>query len=455
MYLFYSYDTKTYIDHQTVVPSVWFRWWRPGFLIAGILYNVGMLGYSIYTADIFAVLLAVRITIGLYQLGDQLWLVKHWVPFFVLKEKRSFLFFRLYLVVSVFFLVVGSTLWTGSWLGRSDILANVYYISVFVLCFGCGMWYLVQGGIDRLVKYRLHWNRNLFFLCAVSGMILGIVGLILGDGGGNNLVETLKYHSAFVMVYFGLQCAIVVIIHRYMVVFEELSWKYPNPISSPSTLSGKEATTLEATNGIVSASNKVACDVDVPSSSIEIVPPGNCAQSASGDMKPSNNAGRFVEEDGKEEKDMEAAHGFVSQSAAVSVGDAPPSAISPSVTAPLTQAGSIVVLYQARRRFARAFDGITRRSSILRNNILTHHIMMAKLKRHEFVCREFDKLYCVLYQLLIWELVIWLAQIFLGLYLQSVNTPTPPGHDGYYCQTPIENTINSAQFINDFVFARR
>ena len=81
--------------------------------------------------------------------------------------------------------------------------------------------------------------------------------------------------------------------------------------------------------------------------------------------------------------------------------------------------------------------------------------MMVKLKRHELACREFDKLYCVLYQLMIWEVVMWLAQIFLALYLQSVNTPTLPGQGGYYCKTPIENTVNSAQFTHDFVFARR
>ena len=457
--LFYSYNT--YIDHQTVVPSFWFRWWRPGFLTTAILYDVGMLAYCIYTADIFVVLLVVRLTMGLYQLCDQLWLIKHWVPFFVQKEKRRLLFVRLCLTESIWYLVIGSTSWTGSWQERNDIFASVYFGSIFVIFVSLGLWYLIQGGVDFVIKHRFHFTRNLFGVLAFSGIILGMVGLIIGDGGGNNLVATLNYHSAFIMIYFVFECVLVVIIQRFMVVFEELSWKYPNPNISPSTLSCNESTTFEATNGLSSASNRVACDVDVPSSWIEGVrtrdtvvgAPGNHNEVAVGVTKPSNDDERMVDEDGKEEGDLEATHGLVSQSASAYVDDAP-SVISPLVTAS-TRANSIVFAYQARRRLAVAFDGITRRSSILRSNILTHHIMMVKVKRHELVCREVDKLYCVLYQMVLWETIIWLAQIFLTLYLQSVNTPSLPGHKGYYCETPLENTINSAQFVNDFVFARR
>ena len=461
MYLFYFYNATTYIDQQTVVPSFWFRWWRPGFLIAGILYDVGMLAYSIYMEDIFAVLLVVRIATGLYQLSDQLWLVKRWVPFFVQKEKRRFIFFRMFLSGCICTLVICSASWTvGSWQERNDMFENVHYIMVFVIIVGCGLCYLIQGGVDFLVKYHFHWIRNVFVVLAFAGMILGIVGLIIGDGGGNNLVETLNYHSAFILIYFGLHCPTAVIVHHFMVVFEELSWKYPNPIIPPSTLSCKEAT-----NGILSAaaSKKVVCDVDILSSSIEglrtrqtaiVVPPANHNKVAVGDIEPSNDEEKMVDKDGKEEGDLETAHDLVSQSATVSVGDAPPSVISPPVTAS-TRAGSILVSHQAQRRLALAFDGITRRSSVLRSNILIHQIMVVKLKRHELVCREMDKVYCIVYQLFVWEAVIWLAQTFLTLYLQSVNAPALPGHKGYYCETPLENSINSAQFVNDLVFARR
>ena len=460
IYIFYSYDAKTYIGYQDMVPSFWFRWWRPGFLITGMLYDVGMLAYCIYMDDITAVLMAVRLTIGLYQVSDQLWLVKHWVPFFVLKEKRRFIFLRLYLIGCIWFLVVGSTSWSGSWQERNEIFAHMYYLSAFIIIDGCGLWYLIKGGVDYFVKYRFHCARSLFGLWAFSGMILGIVGLSIGDGGGNNLVETLNYHSAFILIYIAFEFAISVVVHRFVVAFEELSWKYPNPIISPSTLSCNETTTFEATNGILSAaSNKVVCDVDVLPSSIEGARTGSIPEDTDAVVSSSFNHNKVaigdtlegpIEEDGKEGGDVEAAHGLVSQS----VGDAP-SAISPPVTAPLTLADSIDVPYQAHRRFALAFDGITRRSSVFRGNILTHHIMMVKLKRHELVCRELDKIICVLYQMLMWEVVVWITQIFLTLYLQSVNTPAPPGSKGYYCQTPLENNINSAQFVNDFVFARR
>ena len=464
MYLFYSYNAKTYIDHQTTVPSFWFRWWRPGFLIVGILYDVGMLAYCIYTEDIVAVLMAVRITIGLYQLSDQVWLVKHWVPFFVQKEKRRFIFLRLYLSGCICTLVICSASWTsGSWQERNDIFANVHYIVVFVIYCGCGLFFVFQGGIDYLVKYHLHWIRNVFVVLAFVGIILGMVGLIIGDGGGNNLVETLNYHSAYILIYAALHCTIMVVMQLFMVAFEELSWQYPNPITSPSALGfSNNATTFEAINGILSASNKVVCDVDMPFSSFEgartrdtvMVPPENHAEDAVGDTKPSSDEEKMVEEDDKSEGDLEAAHGLISHSATISMCNTP-SEISPSVTARLTRACSIDLSYQSRRRHALAFDGITRRSSKLRSSILTQQIMMVKLKRHELVSREVDKVYCIVYQLFVWEAVIWLAQTFLTLYLQSVNTPTLPGLKGYYCLGPLENNINSAQFVNDFVFARR
>ena len=569
LYLIYSYHAKTYIDRQAVVPSFWFRWWRPGFLITGILYDVGMLAYCIYIGDVFAVLMAVRITTGLYQLSDQLWMIKNWIPFFVQKEKRRLMFLRVYLLDSVWYLAIVSTSWSGSWQERNVIFANVYYIGIFVICFGCGLWYLIQGGADHLVKNRFHYNRNMFALFAIFDMLLGIVGLIIGDGGGNNLVDTLKYHSAFVLIYFGIECTIAMIVHHFIVVYEELAWQYPNPMpevtmSSPSMLVSTKTMTLETTNGILSGSNKVACDINASPSFIEfatmgsipiMTPPENPIKDVIDDTLPSYEGGgvveddgkevgdlevarsanvsnkgdcdvdvpsfsfsndtvvvapspenhtegvlrnteltneveKCVEEDGNEEGDLEEARDIVSQSVydALLVTRPPvstpvlsranssaPIRSRPTSSAPIrsrptssipvrsranssapirSRANSIVVHVQLR--VALAFDGITRRASNLHRNILTHEIMVVMLKRHEFVCIEIDKLFCVVYQLLLWEVVMWLAQTFLALYLQSVNTPTLPAtQDGYYCQTPLDNAINSAQFVNDLVFARR
>ena len=68
--LIYSYHAKS-SDHQALVPSFWFRLWRPGFLIAGMLYDIGMLAYCIYTKDVTAVLVAFRIASSILQLTDQ------------------------------------------------------------------------------------------------------------------------------------------------------------------------------------------------------------------------------------------------------------------------------------------------------------------------------------------------------------------------------------------------
>ena len=98
-----------------------------------------MLAYCIYMEDSFAVLLAVRIAIGLYQLSDQFWMIKQWIPYFVRKEKQRFLIVRFSLAAYAWFLVVGSTYWTGSLQERNDIFASVYYISIFVIGNICGL----------------------------------------------------------------------------------------------------------------------------------------------------------------------------------------------------------------------------------------------------------------------------------------------------------------------------
>ena len=463
---------------------------------------------------------------------SQFWLIKHWIPFFIQKQKRRLIFLRVYLLDSLWYLAIISSSSPFSSKERIGIFSSTYYICILIIIVGCGVWYLVQGGYDHLVKYRFHYNRNIFALFAICGGIMSIVGLIIGDGGGNNLVDTLDYHSAFVMTYVGIELTIAMIVHHFIVVYEELAWDHPNPlledmISSPSMLISSKSN-VEATNGNASTSNKVACDnMYATSNFIEFannmgnvaVPPPinkNKMTDTVDDIKLSNDkrgVASMTKEDGKEVEDLEAAqwsatigdektcddhhlhalsipyvaaaalsenhveytlnitertndvemlmadvkaaHGLVSSSTTVPFADAPPSMIHPPTRTPVrSRAGSIVIFYQ--RRVALAFDGITRRGSILRRNILTHEIMMVKLKRHELVCIEIDKLFCVVYQLLLWETLMWLAQIFLGLYLRSVNTPTLPAtQDGYYCQTPLENTINSAQFVNDLVFARR
>ena len=327
---------------------------------------------------------------------------------------------------------------------------------------------MVQGGIDCLIKYRYHWCRNIFALFACSEIILGIVGLSIGDGEGDKLVDTLNYHSAFVMIYVGIECTITVCVHYFLVVFEELSWKYPNhSVSNPT--SSSSPSTVFPNESMASKTNKVACDGDLRCSSKSIPADETIARASLEDqsMKTeatfngsnlhetllNNDVENFLLENGKEDGNLEeeaAAHGFVSPSATFAVTNSSNSALTP------IQSGGMIVPYEShQRRFALAFDGISRRASALSKNIVTHQIMRVKLKRHELACIEFDKLICVTYQMMLWELVLWLAQLFLGLYLQSVNTPIPTGQNGYYCQTPLENTVNSVQFVNDFVFARR
>ena len=391
------------------------------------------------------------------------------------------IFLRPYIVGSIWlFLLSFSTSLTHSWQNRNDAFGNIYYINIFVIFFGCGVFFLLRGGVDCFITYRFHWHRNIFLFFGFSGMIMGVIGLIIGDGGEDSLVKTLNYHSAFVPVYSFVEIQIGVMTHYFIVVYEELTWKYPNPVpnptlSSPSTVFPNESMASE-TFLQASANNKVACEIDLRQSSLEFSPlqtipediiagalPENHINDDQQGTDQNNDRENFFVEDGKEDGDLEAAasRGFVSQSATVSFCDAP-SVINPSDnaadSAPVpSQTDSTIVPYQSHhRRNALAFDGITRRSSILRKNILTHQDMMVKLKRHELVCREMDKLYCLIYQICIWEVLLWLTQLFLELYLQSVNTPTLPAtQDGYYCQTPLENTVNSAQFVNDFVFARK
>ena len=190
------------------------------------------------------------------------------------RQKRKFIFVRAYIVACVWYFVVGSTTWSGNLQERQEMFAAAYYLSMFVIIWGCGLPYLICGGVDLLVKYRLHWYRNVFGLLAISAFILGVVGLIIGDGGGggNSLIYTLDYHSVYIMIFFVLEFNTAVFAHYFSVVYEEMSWKYPsNPFSSPittATLFSKNETRPESTSSVVS--NKVACSEDV--SSVEFSP---------------------------------------------------------------------------------------------------------------------------------------------------------------------------------------
>ena len=486
LYLFHSFNGKTYIDQQKVFPSFWFRRWRPAFLIGSILYDVGILIYCLYTEDIFAILEIVRLLVEFYLWKDQAWLIKHWIPFFVQKEKEKLIFQRVICIACCYILVLCST---SSWQERNDIFFSVFYVVMSCIAIFCTIWHLFQGGVDNLHKYRYHWARNILFLAFVFGSILGTVGLIIGDGEGNNLQDTLKFHSVYCITYAAFECMISLLVHRFIVAFEELSWKHSNPIVPLSTLHRDEAMTTEAGNDLVHNSNMVACDNrDVPPSSMEVmtmengmivgtshenhledtiddivacddrdVPPSsievvamengmivgtsheNHLEDTIDDIIPYNQIVRFPEEDGNDDRDLDAEQMSESSAGIILLGD--------NTRVDSSLSGS--------RRNALAFDGIIQTSTKLRGNILKHEIMMVKLRRHELVKIEFNKLFCILYQLMLWETLLWIAQMFLVLYLQSMNVPTFPQQNGYYCLSPLENTINSVQFVNDVVFARR
>ena len=427
VYLFYAFNETTYIDQHTVVPSFWFRRWRPGFLIAGILYDVAMLGYCIYTEDIFVVLLVVRILMESYQLYDQMWLIKNWIPFFVDKEKRPYLFLRMFLLDCIWNLLVGVEFWSGSWQKPNEVFTNIFYLMFFVLTCATGLWYVIQGGVNALFKYRFHWMRNSFVWLAGFCMILGIVGLSIGDGGGNNLVDTLDYHSAFVLVYCGINCQTAAIMHQFIVIYEEIAWKqrklipvYEDEISpEPSSFPRNEATmtTTKPINNsdstsVLVGSNKVTCDEDIP---IEIASAIDVHQRSNLQFLGERST---AEDAKKEDGDMEIDYDMEA------TGDSFYHHTSAKVTA---RAPSMVL----------------------------SQIMRMKLKRHELVLRGIDELFAVGYQMFLWEVVMWLAQIFLGLYLESNHYPYPEGQNDYYCHSPLERVINSVQFANDAVFARK
>ena len=154
--------------------------------------------------------------------------------------------------------------WTHSWQERNNIFGNMYFINIFLICCGCGLPYLIRGGFDSFVRYRYHWNSNVFLFFGCSGMIMGIVGLSIGDGGGNNLVETLNYHSAFVPIYSLIEIAIGVVVHYFIVIFEESSWKHHiNSIPDPASCTSEANYNTAQANFI---SNQESCDVDRSSS---------------------------------------------------------------------------------------------------------------------------------------------------------------------------------------------
>ena len=463
---------------------------------------------------------------------------------------------RLYMIGCVWFFVSGATSWTSSWQEKNDIFAGAYYIILFFVYVGTGLWYLKKGGFDSLVMHRYHWLRNFFQFAAIEGLLLSIVGFIIGDGGGNNLVDTLHFHSAYLLIIFGIECMVAVVLHRFLVIYEELLWEQsttrfipfddattteaPNGLATTTTTTttitvpfsevptssldfpttkkmskgavvgtstenllelskevdksiaggGTEGGNLEVSPGLILQSiktnvrfgdsltnsfdtapltragspvhfqfdiNKVACDdTDVPISALDFATTTKISKGTvlltSGEnlfegVTPSNEVDRSLAGDEREDGDLEAAYCFVSQSNETNREPLISSLSLISSTAPLTR-----TLSSFPRHLAIPFDGITRRSYLIRSN--TEQIMLVKLKRHELINIECEKVFCIMYQLMFWQSVIHLAQIFLGLYLQSVNTPTIPGQDGFFCQTPIENAMNSAQFVSDLFYSR-
>ena len=82
-------------------PPFFFQEVRLGMLMLSILYNIARLVYELTVMDISVLLVAARLLLTSLQLLDQWWFCKNWASFFLEKQMRAYIWFRLFIAVSM------------------------------------------------------------------------------------------------------------------------------------------------------------------------------------------------------------------------------------------------------------------------------------------------------------------------------------------------------------------
>ena len=109
---------------------------RLGMLLLSILYNIARLVYELTVMDISVLLVAARLLLTSLQLLDQWWFCKNWASFFLEKQMRAYIWFRLFIAVSMWsILFTVETTFTTSYiilsndafLWTSGIQAMIWY----------------------------------------------------------------------------------------------------------------------------------------------------------------------------------------------------------------------------------------------------------------------------------------------------------------------------------------
>ena len=86
-------------------PPFFFKEVRLGMLTLSILYNIARLVYELTIMDISVILVATRLLLTTLQLVDQWWFCKNWESFFLEKKMRAWIWFRLFIAVSMWSLL--------------------------------------------------------------------------------------------------------------------------------------------------------------------------------------------------------------------------------------------------------------------------------------------------------------------------------------------------------------
>ena len=441
----FRYYNATFVDKQDKFASFWFRVFRLGYLGVAVMYSIARLVYECYIQNVFAVMVAVRLLCGLCLLCDQYWFVKNWVPFVVHAGKRRLIWYRLAFGPLIYYVVLASSTFT-SWQTRQNIFSTVFAFCLLAISVGnCS--YLYHGS-DCLIKHRYHFVRNVFMTTAICLVVLGTVGLIVGDGGGDDIWANLGgngYHSFFVLMY-GLGFLPFAIALQYcLIVPEELTWSQEKSLAT-ARMAAVAQCTLAA---------RVACGNDFASIEMPRLTAFDCPVSVidtsiRSDVQEDQYYPPLIVTSVLDQNGGNCTH----SESGCGEQETPHVEANVGVEAGQSTRTSGINTSQFVRRMALSMGQASSKNLI--STVLSKRQQFL-VKRHAFASLEVEKVAIIVSQVVFWEFGVWIGQMSLASYLRNVaHVPEIPGAiDGYFCPSYIGHPIQTLQFSVDNVFLRR
>ena len=228
--------------HEETAVSFWFGKGRLTILSLTIVFNLARLVYECISHNVFAILVAVRILAGTYQLYDHYWMQRNWIEYFVHGKKRAFLWIRFY--ASAVLLLLYATLdevqigivgHYGEWFHQYVI--TTFFYSALLACFLFWfLWFLLSSKSDnrscwgrawsidrsRFLKYRFYCLRNITISLIPFFILIGVVANIIGDNVSDDLFDnTMQWRYPFMLAG---DLSLIICLISYLVYLFDLTF---------------------------------------------------------------------------------------------------------------------------------------------------------------------------------------------------------------------------------------